>query len=369
MTKMTSNDSSNGIQIAIEDWNSSLATFLTPLTCLLVAFLIIGCLGNILVIIVYWCRKHIDEDRFYIPILSVADLLTCLVAAGGGIHANINPVLFVSNVGCKLVAFFSMLFVMLSSDILVVIAFDRYLKLCKPFHRGLSQQRRKLSLLVLITVGICMAIPCLFYYGSVPQKHSTFNVTGWRCINTQSGSDSEIAYKIVAFVYTIVRLCALVVFYYLIGRSVFKRINKKKRLYGDHSTERHSDISSIHNKLASSVQDVHLSVRVIPEECQSLKSNHEIRLREEQWRGVRLSLIFMLITVIYLISTVPKVALMITESIDRKFWTTLSPSGLLGFRFLYTFFIFNNVCNPFIYGFLDAYFRKKVYKTVKCSLK
>jgi len=68
----------------------------------------------------------------------------------------------------------------------------------------------------------------------------------------------------------------------------------------------------------------------------------------------------MAITVIFVITYIPKVTLMIVESQNANFWLTMSAEEFTGYRFLYTFYIINNIVNPFIYGFFDVKFREEL---------
>ena len=61
---------------AIDEWNQELATKPIPDTVCLAVYFVIGVLGNSSVIIVYRTRKQLNnEDRFFIPILAIIDLI------------------------------------------------------------------------------------------------------------------------------------------------------------------------------------------------------------------------------------------------------------------------------------------------------
>ena len=75
---------------------------------------------------------------------------------------------------------------------------------------------------------------------------------------------------------------------------------------------------------------------------------------------------FMIIAAVYVISFIPKLAMMILESRKTDFWLTLTPSELGGYRFLYTINIINNVVNPLVYGLMDKTFQTE-FKALLCK--
>ncbi|XP_021346271.1 uncharacterized protein LOC110445802 [Mizuhopecten yessoensis] len=62
----------------LDAWNQEISTSLFPHSILLIVYLVVGSLGNSLVIYVHVFRlQSRKEDRFYIPILAVVDMFSC----------------------------------------------------------------------------------------------------------------------------------------------------------------------------------------------------------------------------------------------------------------------------------------------------
>ena len=76
----------------------------------------------------------------------------------------------------------------------------------------------------------------------------------------------------------------------------------------------------------------------------------------------RVTLIFMIIAGFFVICFIPKLTMLVWESVKTDFWQTLTPSKLGCYRFLYRFYIVNNIINPYLYGFLDKKFRTECRK-------
>lgn len=76
-------------------WNEGIAMKLLPNNLILIVYMIIGFCGNGFVIFTYLCSKlWQEEERYFIPYLSAADLFACLVCASFGIILNLNQVTF-----------------------------------------------------------------------------------------------------------------------------------------------------------------------------------------------------------------------------------------------------------------------------------
>lgn len=91
--------------------------------------------------------------------------------------------------------------------------------------------------------------------------------------------------------------------------------------------------------------------------------NIRVRLQRERvyshFRIHRCTYMFMTITLIFVASYLPRLVLMLLESLDPDFWALLSPSQIQVCYFLYRMYLINHVANPFIYGLFDSRFRSK----------
>lgn len=98
----------------------------------------------------------------------------------------------------------------------------------------------------------------------------------------------------------------------------------------------------------------------------TFKSSARRRKEQTNKRIVhKFTLMFMMITVIFLICYIPKVIIMLLEAGNPRFWEELSDSGRAGMLFVYRMFIINNITNPFIYAFLDTQFSREIRKVLK----
>lgn len=83
----------------------------------------------------------------------------------------------------------------------------------------------------------------------------------------------------------------------------------------------------------------------------------------------RCSWMFMMITVVYVLSFIPRITLNVLESTDKQFWWKFSDREIASYLFLYHLYLVNNISNPFFYGLFDRALRKELRKACCCKPK
>ncbi|XP_033735870.1 orexin receptor type 1-like [Pecten maximus] len=352
-------------QALLDQWNSEFVDVLWSDTLLLVMYILIGVVGNSLVIIVYTLRfRDKSEDRFFIPYLAVIDLIACLVCSSFGIAVNQYAVTFTNDPACKAFWVCSLFTTGCSIFILLVIAVHRYQKICRPFSVQMSLRRKRLSLVGCISVSLLVSLPSLAFYGTSPVIHPEYNITGTRCANIRGPWTKGVAisYKAVILLMCLGVLISLIVLYCLIGKAVFKRItlNKNRQIQTSVPTAMSS---------ATSSDTVTAIVESVSEDGRKLapKPMSNANSKKKTIPGYRLSVMFMIITAVFVLCYIPKMSMMVFESKNEMFWFTLDISGYGAYRFLYTMYIINSIVNPVIYGFFDKKFRKELLSLSYCT--
>ena len=388
-----------GSELSVDEWNQELATELIADTVCLVVYLITGVFGNSVVLYVYAARKRLNnEDRFFIPILAIIDLIACMVNCSFSISINMLPVKYDSDIACKFIWFLAMYVTAISAFTLMLIAINRYLKLCKRFGRQMTHKWKKYFLVIILISAAVLSLPSFAFYGSAEINSGSENLNGRRCTSVTAGQPKvAFAYKILLFVVMFGILVVLVVLYSLIGRVLFRQARFSCKLNltpeaapatsdsgifeSDDTHHRTKSAKSSEDQLASGDDSKfdsrfqHRKFSAIFQHRKSDASVHhrqsnaaEMRLLKHRSPGYRVTVMFMIIAVVYVVCFIPKLAMMIWESTKTDFWLTLTPSELGGYRFLYTVFIINHIVNPFIYGFMDRKFRTE-FRKVFCRKK
>ena len=210
---------------AIDEWNQELATKPIPDTVCLAVYLVIGVLGNSSVIIVYRTRKQLNkEDRLFIPILAIIDLIAGILNCSFSISINFLPVKYNSDIACKIMWFLSMYMTGASALTLMVIVIHRYLKICTPSGRQMTHKWKKIFLAIIFCGMVLVALPCFAFYGSGSVTSPSNNLVGQWCTGVTAGQPKvAVAYKVILFLLVFGVLVVLVVLYSLIGRVLYKR--------------------------------------------------------------------------------------------------------------------------------------------------
>lgn len=105
VTNLTSNHSVFG---NLEDWNNEIAADRIPNTIILCLYMVIGVTGNLLVVLVYKSRTHMQTDnRYFILFLAELDLVSVVVGVSYSLYLNFAFVLPKETAVCKILRFSS----------------------------------------------------------------------------------------------------------------------------------------------------------------------------------------------------------------------------------------------------------------------
>lgn len=356
-----------------EEWNKDLATELLPDTVCLAIYLIIGGIGNSVVICVYTRRISLNnEDRFFIPILAIIDLVSCIVNCSFSMSINLLPVKYDSDFACKFMWFLAMYTTGSSAFTLMLIAVQRYLKLCKPFGKQMTHEWKKVYLCIILGGMILVALPCFAFYGSAEVKSNDGDIKGLRCTSVTAGLPKvALVYKAFLFLLILGNLIVLIVLYSLIGRVVYRQAKFSLKLDVTKEATTVTSDSSTHETDDDSIAHAYIKANQLPDtdidsHPHIVENKHskaaDPGLRKHKAPGHRVTIIFMIIAGVFVVCFIPKLIMLIWESNKTDFWLTLTPSELGGYRFLYTFYVVNNIINPFLYGFLDKKFQTECKK-------
>ncbi|KAH3709513.1 D(2) dopamine receptor-like [Dreissena polymorpha] len=81
----------------------------------------------------------------------------------------------------------------------------------------------------------------------------------------------------------------------------------------------------------------------------------------------KITMMMLTITVFFIVTYLPFIAVSVMDAVVSDFWTGLSESHICFYDFLLRIYVLNNVANPFIYSFWDVKFRREL-KNFICKL-
>ncbi|XP_062615384.1 cholecystokinin receptor type A-like [Saccostrea cucullata] len=413
----------NGSKVgSLEDWNSQIASERLLNTVILCFYLIIGVLGNLLVILVYKARSHMQTDnRYFILFLAELDLGAVIAGVAYSLFLNFYFVLPKDGAVCKVFSFLLQTGGVTSGIVLLYISIQRYNLVCRPTRRQITARHRKIMLAVSLAVGAGLSAPISAFYDVSEVYNAERNVTGFECSIVKPTPLHSVMFSIysgVLFLATIGILITMTVLYTFILKSMKKRSatfkereSRRKQLRemadantGDFSSEDLLNSSSqgqtsfngleARNSqfvLVDLVKEKHPRSSMIIDKDDGAKYRDSIckrdsridspskqltkRGRKASYQAVknhfstnRYSYIFISISFFFAISYIPTVIVSAIESRSRYFWINQSYSALQIFLILRRMYIFNHIVNPIIYGYFDRSFRREVKKILRKML-
>lgn len=174
----------------LSSWSEEYSKKVLINSVLTVLFLLIGIIGNLLVIIVYSFRmKKIMTDRYFIPILAGLDLLSICFAASLNLSRNFRQYTFPGNATCKVFIYMVYVFSYSSLNMLLIIA--RFQKVCRPFKKQMTILWKRLATVIFIIVSAIFHIPILLFYGTIIVKHPKEEIYGSQCNKLRDSKTSH----------------------------------------------------------------------------------------------------------------------------------------------------------------------------------
>lgn len=372
----------------VDEWNNHLLLLFIPLDILLVLFIIIGILGNALVIFVYGYKiKPITDGQFFIPYLAVVDLMGAVICSLFGLSTTLMPVMYDLDILCKTGWLLATIATFMSVFMLVIIAIQRYMKVCTQKAHILTLKWKRFMMILALTMAIAVSVPSVATYGTIPFESSYRNMTGHIC-GKISGIGSLI-YDIVLAIVVSASCGILVVLYFLIGRTTYKCMKQSghsitnSKIYSENDImDKSGSTLDTDLKTGDTIESVDLEsvdkenqkpfpecVESVTLENESSKKYHISKkkktsdLQKKNQSAIsKITVMFIIITTVFLICSIPKLTIILLETITPSFWENYTDVERVALVFVHQGYILNNIANPFIYTFLDKTFKREINK-------
>ena len=377
---MTTTLSQSEMDDILQQKNDEKAMLYVPVIIYMIILTIVGTFGNILVCCVYCTKPTKTSSHFFILTLAVLDILTCLIGMPTEVTDLRYPYMFYASEACKLLRFIESVTTIGSSTILIAVAVDRYLRICK-LGRQISVKIAKRLCIAAMLLGVVLSWPSCFIFGrSSEEVHP--GVWGVDC-STEDSMKHTIYPSLYYGFLGLLFVCCLTFFaiiYCQIGFQIWKQKrannnrnsdNLKSRTFSNSSTkesdvgenttgERNSD--PISTDMSSDQLEVqpskkkciqHRDRRISSVSVASVKA-----AKKRQIKVTRTTVVLFAVTVAYILSYLPFLILMVIRSVKKDFEDNLSPSAEVFYKFGVKSYFINNAINPLIYSFLNINFRK-----------
>ncbi|KAL3864657.1 hypothetical protein ACJMK2_006321 [Sinanodonta woodiana] len=207
-----------------EELNSDFVKAVLPVTIFVGILACVGFLGNLLVLCVFSFKYRRCNFKYFVLCLALIDLTSCLTTIPGELVTQTFWYIYPVPEICKAKSFFNLFTVCASALCLLLIAIDRYIKVCKPFGRQIkSKMAIFLCLCVLVIAGI-VSTPVPFYWGvqhdNVIYRNITVNVTSCATDQKYKNTEHPLIYSITTAVIIFIPMVVMAVLYFLIACEI-----------------------------------------------------------------------------------------------------------------------------------------------------
>ncbi|KAK3611094.1 hypothetical protein CHS0354_000101 [Potamilus streckersoni] len=317
----------------VERLNSDFAKVVLPVTVLDGILACVGFIGNVLVLYVFSFKYHKCNYKYFVLFLALIDLTSCLTSIPGEMFTQRFWYTYPVPEICKAKSFFNVFTVGASALCLLLIAIDRYRKVCK---RSGWQIRPKMAIFLcicsLVLAGI-VAVPVSIYFGvqhySVKYENVMVNVTSCDTDDSFKNTEYPLIYSSTISVIIALPMTVMAVLYFLICHEIRKGRHRER-------TTR----SRTTNSADESVQLLSPS------------------FGQEHPQIERKTLIMFIFSAVFVISTVIyRIMLSLTAS-EENILMNLSDGQRAVYLFFCRLYLIHHAINPFVYAFLDVHFQE-----------
>ena len=346
-----------------------------------------GIVGNAFVLFMYLVklRRTQKEIRFFIPLLAIFDLLLCVFAALFFVGNNTPLLAVLINNGLCKTSYFFLAFAMITSNaLLLAIAIQRYLRVCRPLGRQMTLFWRRLAAVLVITSSVIYAVPTVIISGVTTSttEYKGINISNPHCSPANEQYPRfQLIYYLVIFGIGIANLISTSCLYTPIMRAIYRHFRKntayvnvdgeytmvlqgRRKVADDACSEKYEEIDIDYTTArdAKFVENGSPNVFEVDKENTIEKekniSQNRIMQRGTNTRATNFNFMFFIIILLYIFAYVPTMAMTILLQIMKiDIYSTYSEYfGLL--RFFAGFYVINHVVNPFIYAYFDMQMRK-----------
>ena len=400
--------------ITIEELNAIETSKHIGVLIFCVAVMVVGILGNLLVLIIYKVKFKRTSARTYILALAGADLSVCIIGMPYHVLDLTMLLVYRYTYVCKVLSFLIGACTNSSIFILLVVGLDRYMKVCRPLKKQIVDFGDRRACLIAVVAAIVLSIPNAILYGHSTVSTEIKGVTGVECFIDDNfvGESFTISYMGLIILVFIMSLLYLMVIYGFICAKIYQQdkkdgemnLNKKRTGFcgclkqqdddddsGDESEEipSHADALEMspvqgNNKdeqkktdentplaegdkaakdsnVASNDRIVKVTTKDRPrQKAQNQTSTGMIRHVQNKEKHTRkITLMMLTITVVFAISYLPFIIISILTAMLEDYWEDMSQVESVLNDLILRIYLVNNAVNPIIYSFWDLRFRRE----------
>ncbi|GAB1608016.1 C3a anaphylatoxin chemotactic receptor-like [Argonauta hians] len=334
--------------ITLEDLNDEKAMLRIPAIIYTIILMVIGLFGNTITCYIYGCRLKMLPTHCFIIVLAVFDILSCCIAMPTEILDMRYPFMFPSMVACKILRFLSYFTTGSSSCILLIIAIDRYKRVCRPFKRQISVREAKVIAVVISIIGIGITAPMLYVSGKMTHPTRISYINGTDCSISDAVRNTKFPkiYFGILFLIIISSFIAMSICYLLLWLEVRNRCSNPIGSSSSNGGGGNSHYLHHHNH-HNNKNGAHIELPNSPQSLNEERSNSKTLNRT--------NLTVFLVTLLFILSYIPCLSLQVARTII-PYELSMNPVAELFYCIGMRSYFLSNSLNPVIYGYCNRQF-------------
>ena len=394
-----------------EKLNEELRSSVLPVTTIVGIETVFGFLGNLLILYVFLFHYHKCNFKYFVLCLSFIDTTSTLTTMPGEMVTQTFWYVYPVPLVCKIKSFFNVFTVCGSAFCLLIIAIDRYRKICRPLE---WQIKPKLALglcFVQLVFAFMLALPVAFLWGthSYIEEHNGTKIKVTVCEKDADFkcTNYPVIYVTTVEVITTIAMFIMLVLYVFICRKILKtrvptvggsansatrcmpKVENEATLSGGVTSEDENaasnnaepvpDITTSDSQTDNERGDKgenkeNVTFEPLPQNNNTVKSGFltsmvnrisKIRRpgRRHNTRVRRKTLIMVILTAVFIFTTILYMTLL--NLIAKDVLQSLTSAQKSAYFFFFRLYFINHVINPCLYGIYDPHFRRIVKETWK----
>lgn len=375
----------------LERLNSERAMYMIPAMIWVFLLMIVGVIGNSLVVYVYRRRFKKTSSNYFILTMAIFDLIACVVGMPTEIYDLNNPYTYYSDIGCKIFRGCETFTVYGSTIVLTEIAFDRYFKICRPLM-VVSLSKIKMLCVFAVFLAVCFSIAPLILYGTKRVETNVPGIFGYDCSIAQQYQKTTFQ-KVFYFALSGLFVSVLVILIVLYTRIWLEIRCRRQAVIGDQLTntpngmdarsrrrlrvkyvpsvsedESYNNSIAIHNRSPSSTElnsTKRSTFTSTPTSSERRAKFMPLVSYNSGLKVTRTTIVLFAVTVAFVLSYLPAIVIMVIRSIVKDYEKNQTNATRVVSKIFSNFFFTNNAINPIIYSFLNVHFRRQAKKTLQ----
>ena len=386
------------IDKVMESLNAAQFKMLIPSLILVIVTMFVGISGNVMTLLIYFKKMRRTASRIFVIALALCDLINCTLTMPVEIAIISQFWTFDYPLICSVGRTITYILNGTSALLLVGIAVDRFIKICRPLKPVFTPKKTRFICIVSAAVGFAVYIPGFLVYGTQTfpiDLDNNVTVLGKTCLISDKYVNTKFPLYCMAFWFclTLAVMIALIILYSLVGRAVYIRMKLDEK--------RHHSVSSVarpkrtglvdmnedtscsfndildDNKHASDVEKTTPAVLkkidaparnrlsdVFKKRFSWVKSDTVYSLpRQRESKRIRAgktTVMLFSVTVAYIVSFLPFLVIVVLRTLKPGLYISLSVASKSLWNFFLRSYVLNCAVNPLVYGFCNKDYRKKM---------